>query len=103
MTIQAVIEQKLTQAFAPEYLVVDNESHTHNVPEGSESHFKVQIVSKIFEGEALIKRHRAVNNVLKEELANKIHALSMHTFTPDEWLKRQGQVSDSPPCQGGGQ
>jgi len=103
MTIQAIIEQKLIDAFAPEHLVVENESHTHNVPAGSESHFKVQIVSETFEGQMLIKRHRAVNKVLEDELANKIHALSMHTFTKDEWLKRQGQVSDSPPCHGGGQ
>ena len=58
MTIQSIIEQKLEQAFTPEFLEVVNESYMHNVPEGSESHFKVTIVSKDFEGKMLIGRHR---------------------------------------------
>ncbi|MCU7938925.1 MAG: BolA/IbaG family iron-sulfur metabolism protein [gamma proteobacterium symbiont of Bathyaustriella thionipta] len=102
MSLQAVIEKKLNETFSPSYLVVENESHMHNVPAGSEMHFKVLIVSDSFEGQMLIKRHRAVNKALEEELAGPIHALSMHTFTQDEWAKRNGQVQDSPPCQGGG-
>lgn len=74
----------------------------HNVPAGSESHFKVQLVSQQFEDKMLIHRHRAVNQALAEELANQIHALSIHAFTPDEWQARGGKVSDSPPCEGGG-
>ncbi|WP_198265949.1 BolA/IbaG family iron-sulfur metabolism protein [sulfur-oxidizing endosymbiont of Gigantopelta aegis] len=100
--VQTLIEKKLQQAFTPTYLLVENESHTHNVPAGSESHFKVQIVSDEFDGQMLIKRHRAVNKVLAEELAGTIHALSMHTFTQDEWQQRNGQVQESPPCHGGG-
>ncbi|MCU7800148.1 MAG: BolA/IbaG family iron-sulfur metabolism protein [gamma proteobacterium symbiont of Lucinoma myriamae] len=102
MSLQTVIEKKLSDLFSPEYLLVENESHMHNVPAGSEMHFKVQIVTDSFENQTLINRHRAINNALKEELAGPIHALSMHTFTPDEWAKRNGQVQDSPPCQGGG-
>ncbi len=102
MSLQAIIEKKLTEIFAPSYLVVENESHMHNVPAGSEMHFKVQIVSDSFNEQMLIKRHRAVNKALAEELAGPIHALSMHTFTPDEWAERNGQVQDSPPCAGGG-
>ncbi|MDX2505251.1 MAG: BolA/IbaG family iron-sulfur metabolism protein [Gammaproteobacteria bacterium] len=102
MNVQNTIETKLTQAFSPDYLLVENESHMHNVPAGSEKHFKVQIVSDSFENEMLIKRHRAVNKVLEEELAGPIHALSIHAFTKGEWDKRNGQVQESPPCQGGG-
>lgn len=102
MSLQAVIEKKLTETFSPEYLLVENESHMHNVPAGSEMHFKVQIVSDSFTDQMLLARHRAVNKVLAEELAGPVHALSMHTFTPDEWAQRNGQVQDSPPCQGGG-
>ena len=102
MTVQSIIEEKLTKAFSPEYLVVENESHMHNVPAGSEMHFKVQIVSDSFDNEMLIKRHRAVNKVLENELADQIHALSIHAFTKSEWEKRNGQVQESPPCQGGG-
>ncbi len=102
MSLQTIIEEKLNQTFSPQYLLVENESHMHNVPAGSEMHFKVQIISDAFNGQMLLKRHRSVNKVLEEELAGPIHALSIHTFTKDEWQQRNGQVPESPPCQGGG-
>lgn len=101
MSVQTTIEEKLTRAFSPDYLLVENESHMHNVPAGSEKHFKVQIVSDQFENEMLIKRHRAVNKVLEAELAGPVHALSIHAFTKEEWQQRDGQVQASPPCHGG--
>ncbi|MCU7837393.1 MAG: BolA/IbaG family iron-sulfur metabolism protein [gamma proteobacterium symbiont of Taylorina sp.] len=102
MKVQTIIEKKLTTAFSPDYLLVENESHMHNVPAGSEMHFKVQIVASDFDGETLIKRHRAINKVLEHELSNSIHALSIHAFTQQEWSIRNGQVIDSPVCHGGG-
>lgn len=101
MSIQATIEAKLSQAFETEYLQVENESHMHNVAPGSESHFKVTIVSNSFADQMLIKRHRQVNRALAEEL-QRIHALALHTFSPEEWQQRQGKVSESPHCRGGG-
>jgi BolA protein len=98
---QQTIQQKLQQAFSPMHLEVINESHLHNVPEGSESHFKVVVVSEAFEGEKLIARHRQVNQVLSEELSGGIHALALHTMTPEDWFNRGGTVADSPPCEGG--
>ena len=98
---QQTIQQKLQQAFSPIHLEVINESHMHSVPEGSESHFKVVVVSEAFEGEKLIARHRQVNQVLSEELSGGIHALALHTMTPQDWFNRGGTVSDSPPCLGG--
>lgn len=100
MSIQAIIEQKLEQAFTPEFLEVVNESYMHNVPEGSESHFKVTIVSNDFEGKMLIGRHRLVNKALEEEL-KVIHALAIHTLTPEQYLEKAGKVADSPECLGG--
>ena len=103
MTIAATIEKKLLTAFSPLYLDVINESHKHNVPVGSESHFKVIIVSQEFEEERLIKRHRAVNSVLSEELAVKIHALALHTYTEKEWQDYYAENTPlSPNCLGGG-
>ncbi len=58
-TIQQEITQILQIAFEPSYLTVENESHMHAVAPGSESHFKVTIVSEQFDGLLLIKRHRA--------------------------------------------
>lgn len=101
MKIQNNIEKKLLNHFNPEHLEVINESFKHNVPEGSESHFKVVIVTPAFDGERLIKRHRTVNSVLKEELANDIHALALHTYTAEEWKKSFGEFPQSPNCMGG--
>jgi len=103
MTIAAMIEKKLLTAFSPLHLDVVNESHKHNVPVGSESHFKVIIVSQEFEDERLIKRHRAVNAILSEELAEKIHALALHTYTEKEWQDYYAKNTPlSPNCLGGG-
>jgi BolA protein len=101
MNIQNNIEQKLLNHFEPAHLEVINESSMHNVPVGSESHFKVVLVSPQFAGERLINRHRKVNAVLKEELAEKIHALALHTYTDDEWHGLYGKSPDSPNCLGG--
>ncbi|SES67794.1 BolA family protein [Thalassotalea agarivorans] len=102
MTVENTIVEKLLTAFEPYQLDVVNESHMHNVAPGSESHFKVIIVAKAFEGERLIKRHRLVNAVLKEELAEKIHALALHTYTQKEWVDHyQANTPLSPKCMGG--
>ena len=100
MTMQATIEEKLSSEFDVDYLNVENESHMHNVAPGSESHFKVTIVSDAFEDLMLIKRHRLVNEALREEL-QQIHALALHTYSPGEWQERQEAAPDSPECLGG--
>lgn len=101
MTIQQAIEGKLQDRFRVEHLEVANESHMHNVAPGSESHFKVTIVSDDFSDLPLIKRHRLVNSALKQEM-QQIHALALHTLTFGEWQARAGKVADSPQCKGGG-
>ncbi|RLV59161.1 BolA/IbaG family iron-sulfur metabolism protein [Parashewanella curva] len=97
--VAAKITEKLTQAFTPQYIDVLNESNRHNVPPNSESHFKVVIVSDEFEGKRLIARHRLVNQSLAEELANEIHALSIHTYTQQEWQEND-DVPRTPNCRG---
>lgn len=100
MKIKNSIETKL-QSLQPEFLQVVNESHKHAVPEGSESHFKVTIVSDAFHGKMLLARHRMVNEILADELAQAIHALVLHTMTLEEWFEKNGTPTDSPPCLGG--
>lgn len=97
-TVASQIEHKLRQAFAPEHLEVLNESHMHSVPPGSESHFKVTLVSTAFEGLRAVKRHQAVYKVLADELANGVHALALHTYAPADW---PGSAPASPQCRGG--
>ena len=99
--IQTTIEQKLNAEFDPSYLEVINESNNHSVAPGSESHFKVTIVSDVFDGKRLLQRHRAVNKTLAEQLANDIHALAMHTYTAPEWQEHNQQSPTSPNCMGG--
>ena len=101
MTIQANIEAKITDALQPEFLEVANESHMHNVPPGSESHFKVTVVTTEFDGKMLVARHRILNQLLKDELDGPVHALSLNTLTPEEWQEKNGEVRKSPPCLGG--
>ena len=101
MRIQDKITTQLNQDFTPLHLEVVNESDQHNVPPGSESHFKVTLVSEQFISQPLIKRHRAVNTALEGEIRNAIHALALHTMTPEEWFAKGGITPESPPCLGG--
>lgn len=95
------IEAKLAEQWALVHLEVQNESHQHSVPPNSETHFKVVLVSEEFAGLTRIKRHRAVNALLADELAGPVHALSIHSYAPAEWTARFGAARLSPPCLGG--
>lgn len=101
MTIQAAIESALTGALNPSHLEVINESYMHNVPAGSETHFKVVIVSSHFEGKRSVARHQQVYSFLQEQLDGPVHALALHTYTPEEWQLRQQDAPASPQCLGG--
>jgi BolA family transcriptional regulator, general stress-responsive regulator len=101
MNRSARIEAAVRDALDPLHLEVVDESHMHSVPEGAESHFKVLVVSERFTGQNLVARHRAVNAVLRPEFDGGLHALALHTWTPEEWFERGGSVPDSPPCLGG--
>ena len=101
MSVAERIERKLASGLDLAHLEVVNESGGHNVPAGSESHFKVVLVTEAFAGQRLLARHRHVNNLLRDELANDIHALAIHAYTPDEWRDRFGAAPLSPPCLGG--
>ena len=98
--VEKAIVAKLAAAFQPTTLDIANESHKHNVPRGSETHFKVTVVSAAFDGLALIKRHRLVNGALREELSGPVHALSISARTPTEWAE-DSTLHTTPPCFGG--
>ncbi len=99
MQVQKVIENKLKTAFTPDFLQVLNESHMHAVPVNSETHFKLVIVSDLFEGMRPVQRHQRVYKLLSEELAGGVHALALHIFTSEEW-QEQERVLSSPACIG---
>ena len=99
MKVQTLLEKQLKEGLNHALLKVTNESPNHNVPEGSESHFHVLVVSEKFSGLSLIKRHQMVHQLVATELKEKIHAFSQKTLTPEEF-EAQGGVLDtsSPPC-----
>jgi BolA protein len=101
MSVQERIEQKLAGGLRILHLEVINESGQHNVPPGSESHFKVVVVSNDFEGKSLVAQHRAVYKLLGGELERQVHALALHTYTERLWRDSQGAAPTSPPCLGG--
>ncbi len=100
MIVQASIEEKL-QVLEPAVVEVLNESHMHSVPPNSETHFKVTLVSDVFDGSRKVQRHQKIYQLLADELAGPVHALALHLYTRDEWQQRQQQSPDSPDCLGG--
>jgi BolA protein len=101
VNVQQIIEQKIKTALSPSRLDIINESHMHNVPPGSESHFKLVVVTSAFESLSLVQRHQKINIILAKELKEDIHALSMETHTDQEWIQRSGRTFESPQCHGG--
>lgn len=54
-------------------------------------HFSALIISPEFEGVSLIKQHKMVMTPLKEEFAERLHALQVKTFTPEKWEQQKSQ------------
>lgn len=98
MKIQHLLENQLREGLNSVILKVINESPNHNVPDGSESHFRVLIVSDQFEGLSLVKRHQMVYKLVSVILKEKIHAFSQQTLTPKEFEDLGGQLPSSPSC-----
>lgn len=92
--IQNEIEQRLKEVYVPIFLDIENESDAHSGPKGRESHFKVFIVSKVFEGLKLLDRQKHIYQTLKD-LMPKIHALALRTLTEDQWKKDQKSMDKS--------
>lgn len=82
------ITKKLEEALAPQRLDVIDESHLHHGHggwrEGGETHFRVDIVSDAFSGKSRVERHRMVNTILAQELAERVHALAIAAKAPGE-------------------
>ncbi|CAK9799064.1 BolA-like protein DDB_G0274169 [Anthophora plagiata] len=98
--VEFSMKKKLVESLNPFHIEVINESYMHNVPKGSETHFKVIVVSDAFKDVPLVKRHRMVNKLLQAELEGGVHALSIVAKTPDQW-NENANVTPSPACRGG--
>ena len=88
MSTRDIIINKLREAFLPESLDVADESHLHEGHAGhrpgGETHYRVYIVSPAFEGKSRVERHRMINVALAQELAQTVHALTIHAQAPGE-------------------
>ena len=96
-SLKSHIIEKLEKAFQPEILQVENESFRHKVPLGSETHFKVLIVSECFASQTPIERQRSIMDLLTEEMKDSIHALSLRAMSISEY-KISHSKFHTPPC-----
>ena len=94
--IESQIINTLSSSMNLSSLKIINESFMHNVPKGSESHFKIVVVTNDFNNLSIIKRHQLIYKTL-DNLMNKIHALSIHAFNEEEF-KLNPVILDSPEC-----
>ncbi|MEM5583607.1 BolA family protein [Roseibium sp. AS2] len=98
MNIQQTITDKLTAAFQPSFVDVIDESENHRGHggwrEGGETHFRVRIAAAAFEGMNRVARHRAINDLLADELAGKVHALALEIRADSEPDPRAARVDD---------
>ncbi len=86
--IESEITARLTEAFAPESLVVTNDSGRHRGHSGDdgsgESHFSVEIVAGAFAGVSRLERQRMVNRALGDLPGQRVHALAVKARAPGE-------------------
>jgi BolA protein len=82
------IHDKLTQAFRPSRLEIEDDSARHHghagARPGGESHFNVTIEAQAFAGQNRVARQRMVYRALSDELAGPVHALTVKAFAPGE-------------------
>jgi acid stress-induced BolA-like protein IbaG/YrbA len=78
MTDPAQIKNWIQQGLACEHVEV----------QGDGQHFEAVIVSAAFAGKSRVQQHQLVYKALGERMRAEIHALSMQTYTPEDWAKR---------------
>jgi BolA protein len=88
MTMAEIIRSKLTAAFAPAEIAIEDESarhagHAGARPEG-ETHFRLRITSDAFAGLSRVERQRRIYHVLRDELRDRVHALTLDVRAPRE-------------------
>ena len=55
---------------------------------GDGQHFEAVIVSREFRGKTMVEQHQLVYLALGDRMREEIHALSMKTYTPEQWSER---------------
>ena len=73
------LETYITQHLACEYIKVLGDDGTH---------FESVIVSDAFVGKSMVQQHQLVYAALGDRMRSEIHALSMKTYSPEQWKKQ---------------
>jgi BolA family transcriptional regulator, general stress-responsive regulator len=89
MSLKDWITATLRERLDPTRLVVEDESQQHfghaGWREGGETHFRIDVVSRAFEGKSRVERHRVVNAALAGAFERGLHALAIQARAPGEW------------------
>ncbi|MEZ4332202.1 MAG: BolA family protein [Myxococcota bacterium] len=86
--MREAIEERLRDALATAHVEVVDESHLHAGHAGARSgggHYRAVIVSERFAGVGRVKAQQLVYAAMGDWMGREIHALSMQTFTPEQW------------------
>ena len=78
MTDPTQIKDWIASGIACEHVEVRGDGH----------HFEAVIVSAAFKGKSRVQQHQLVYSALGGRMAGEIHALSMQTYTPEDWARR---------------
>ena len=70
-------------------LLEDGLEQCEAMVEGDGRHFQAVVVSPVFDGLNLVKQHQLVYQVLGDRMHEEVHALSLRTYTPEQWRKAQ--------------
>lgn len=88
MTYAERIREKLSAGLSPSLLEIKDDSarHAGHNPAAAAggTHFTVTVVASAFVGKSPVARHRMIYQLLSQEMAEHVHALSINALTPDE-------------------
>lgn len=94
---------QLQGAFDTKTVLLSDDSAQHKGRKGTESHFRIQIVSSKFQNLSLVKRHRLVQAAVEPEFAAGLHSLSIEAYDPKEWSSKvETELQKPPNCLGHG-
>jgi BolA protein len=85
------VKSKLIQQLPAQHVdIIDNTwQHTGHASSNGGAHLDITVVSAVFEGQPIMAQHRMIHQVLKEEMAQYIHAMGLKTFTPEAYSAKQ--------------
>ena len=53
--------------------------------DGQGDHFEAIIISDLFTGKTMVQQHRMIYDLLGDRMQGEIHAMALHTYTPESW------------------